>query len=58
MEQAFENALRYISDILMQDPHIPLSDIIDKASQKFDLTPIQSENLLRMYLERKANGVK
>ena len=53
MDQAFENALRFISETLREDPHAPLSVVLDRASHKFDLTPIQSENLLRMYLEMK-----
>ncbi|HEY1407222.1 MAG TPA: hypothetical protein VF857_11480 [Spirochaetota bacterium] len=53
MDRALENALRFISETLSENPYDPLSVVVERACQKFDLTPAQGENLLRTYLEQK-----
>lgn len=45
-----ENAIRYISDELKLNPGAKRSDLIDAASRKFDLTPMQSEMLVNKYV--------
>ena len=44
-------AVRYISDQLQEDADQPLLALVDKASQRFDLTPKEEEYLIQFYRE-------
>jgi hypothetical protein len=49
--ESLRRAVRYVSDRLREDADKPLLSLVDEASQRFDLTPKQSEYLLRFYRE-------
>jgi hypothetical protein len=49
--EALRRAVRYVSDRLRENADTPLLSLVDEASQRFDLTPQQSEYLLRFYRE-------
>jgi hypothetical protein len=49
--EALRRAVRYVSDQLQENADRPLLSLVDEASQRFDLTPKQSEYLLRFYRE-------
>jgi hypothetical protein len=45
-----EEAVRFISMELKDDPEADKTQLIEKASQKFDLNPLQTEFLLNKYI--------
>ena len=45
-----EKAIHFISLELKQNPATDRSKLIEEASQKFDLTPLQSDFLLNKYV--------
>lgn len=45
-----QDAVKFISDVLKENPNADLSKLIEEASQKFDLNPLQAEFLLNKYL--------
>lgn len=49
--ESLRRAVRYISDRLREDADKPLLSLVDEASQRFDLTPKQSEYLIHFYRE-------
>ena len=49
--ESLRRAVRYVSDQLREDTHKPLLSLVDEASQRFDLTPKQSEYLIHFYRE-------
>ena len=49
--ESLRRAVRYVSDQLREDAEKPLLPLVDEASQRFDLTPMQSEYLIRFYRE-------
>jgi hypothetical protein len=49
--ESLRRAVRYVSDQLREDADKPLLSLVDEASQRFDLTPKQSEYLIRFYRE-------
>ena len=48
-DQSLEKAVRFISDSLKEDSSVKTHELIETASRKFDLSPIQVEQLFRMY---------
>lgn len=46
-----QRAIRWISGRLQERPAANRSELIDAASQEFDLTPRQEEFLYHMYLK-------
>lgn len=50
MDQSVENAVRFISDTLKDNPAADRLSLVERASEKFDLTPLQSEHLMEMYV--------
>lgn len=48
--KAIEDAVRYISLELKDNPGADKTKLIEDASQKFDLSPIQTEFLLNKYV--------
>jgi hypothetical protein len=51
--RSLEEALRYISAELRENPSTPIAQLIEKTCKKFDLSPIQGEQLLQKYLSAK-----
>ena len=49
--ESLRRAVRYISDQLQEDADQPLLSLVDKASQRFDLTPKEEEYLIHFYRE-------
>ena len=49
--ESLRRAVAYISDQLREDADKPLLSLVDQASQRFDLTPKESEYLLHFYRE-------
>ena len=49
--ESLRRAVRYVSDQLGEDPDRPLLSLVDEASRRFDLTPKESEYLIRFYRE-------
>lgn len=50
MELELENALRYISEKLLENPETELSPLIEDASRRFDLSPLETEFLINKYI--------
>jgi hypothetical protein len=53
-DQNLEKAVRFISDSLKDNTSAKMHELIETASSKFDLTPIQVEQLFRMYAKGKS----
>jgi len=49
--ESLRRAVRYVSDQLREDAEKSLLSLVDEASQRFDLTPKQSEYLIQFYRE-------
>jgi hypothetical protein len=45
-----EEAIRFISMELKENPEADKTQLIEKASQKYDLNPLQTEFLLNKYV--------
>jgi hypothetical protein len=45
MDESIKNAVKYISEILKENPGTDKLKLIDEASKKFDLNPMQTEFL-------------
>ena len=50
MDQSLENAIRFISDALCENPKADKVKLIEAASERFDLTPMQEEHLYDFYI--------
>ena len=48
-DQNLEKAVKFISDALKDNSSAKIHDLIETASGKFNLTPLQVEHLVRMY---------
>ncbi|MCI0484880.1 MAG: hypothetical protein L0Y78_09900 [candidate division NC10 bacterium] len=57
MEQGLKEAIKWINGELQDDPKATIGLLIDKASQQFNLTPLQTDFLYREY-QRKGNRPK
>ena len=53
--ESLRRAVRYVSDQLREDGDKPLLSLVDEASQRFDLTPKESEYLIHFYREALRN---
>jgi hypothetical protein len=49
MNTSLEKAVRHISDTLAENPGSNIFTLVEKASHMFNLTPIEEEQLLRIY---------
>jgi hypothetical protein len=49
--ESLRRAVRYVSEQLQENADQPLLPLVDKASRRFDLTPNESEYLIRFYRE-------
>ncbi len=50
MDKSMEDAFRFISQELKENPKANKSKLIEEASQKFDLDPKQTEFLINKYI--------
>jgi hypothetical protein len=50
MDQSVENAIRFISDALCENPKADKVKLIEAASERFDLNPMQEEHLYDFYI--------
>ena len=50
MEESMKNAIRYISEQLKDDPEYNKNKLVEEASSKYDLSPLQTEFLLNKYV--------
>ncbi|MBN2159463.1 MAG: hypothetical protein JW807_08715 [Spirochaetes bacterium] len=50
MDKSMEDAIRYISNELKENPNAGKSKIIEEAAQKFDLDPKQTEFLVNKFV--------
>ncbi len=50
MDPSMENAFRFISAELKENPGVDRSALIDEASRKYDLSPMQTEFLINKYI--------
>jgi hypothetical protein len=53
MDTSLEEAVRFISLELIESPGTDKSLLIEKASQKFDLNPLQTDFLYNKYVLQK-----
>ena len=49
MEQGLKDAMKWINGELQDDPGTSVNLLIDRASQQFNLTPLQTDFLYREY---------
>ncbi len=47
--ESLRRAVRWISGRREENPEKPLMALVDEAMRRFDLTPVQSEYLVRFY---------
>jgi hypothetical protein len=50
MDPSMENAFRFISAELKENPGVDRSALIDEASRRYDLNPMQTEFLINKYI--------
>jgi len=50
MEESMKNAIKYISEQLNDDPGQSKNQLIEEASRRFDLSPLQTEFLINKYV--------
>ena len=50
--EQLKKAVKWISDQRTEDPNVPLFTVIEHACLKFDLTPKDSEFLIRHFIEQ------
>jgi hypothetical protein len=54
--EQLRKAIKWISDMRLEDPKAGLLGLIDSACLKFDLTPKDSEVLMHFFAEEKAES--
>ncbi len=47
--EAIRRAVQWLSDARKENPDATLTQLLDQAAQRFDLTPLDAEFLLREY---------
>ncbi len=52
IEVGLKKAIQWISDRRREDPAVNLSRLIDEASLKFELSPLQADFLYRHFTEK------
>lgn len=52
-EPPIKQAVKWIDEQLLEDPTADRMTLIDRASRRFDLTPLDAEFLLRHLSQRK-----
>lgn len=53
-EPSIKRAIKWIDEQLEENPKADRITLVDQASQRFDLTPLQQDFLLRHLAERKS----
>jgi len=53
MDKSIEDAIRFISNELEENPDTNRSSLINRACQQFDLTPMQGEFLTNKFILEK-----
>ena len=53
MNKSMEDAIRYIGSELKENPDADRNRLIQEASEKFDLNPLQTEFLVNKYIIEK-----
>jgi hypothetical protein len=54
--EAIRQALRWISEERKAQPERPLSELLETAGQRFDLTPLEQESLITWLSEQRTEG--
>jgi hypothetical protein len=54
-EAPIKQAVQWIDDQLHDNPQVDRTKLIDEAGRRFDLTPLDSEFLLRHLSQRKSS---
>lgn len=54
-EAPIKQAVKWIDEQLLDNPQADRTSLIDKAARRFDLTPLDSEFLLRHLSQRKSS---
>ena len=49
-DQSLEKSVRFISDTLKETPETNRLKLIEEASRRFNLSPVQAEHLLQKYV--------
>jgi hypothetical protein len=52
-DKTMEDTIRFISSELKENPDIDRTKLIERASQKFDLNPLQTDFLMNKYVYNK-----
>ena len=55
-EAAIKQAIKWLDEKLRDDPAAPRVKLVDEASRRFDLTPLDADFLLRHLAERGRTG--
>jgi hypothetical protein len=55
-ESPIKQAVKWIDDHLSDDPHADRLRLIDEASRRFDLSPLDADFLARHLAERTSGG--
>jgi hypothetical protein len=55
-EAPIKQAVKWLEGQLVDDPKADRTKLIDEASRRFDLTPLDTDFLYRHLAERKARG--
>ncbi len=50
MNKSMEDAVRFISGEIKDNPDVNMSKLIEEASRKFDLDPMQTDFLINKYV--------
>lgn len=50
MDESLSDAVKYISDVLLSSPDVDIVKLVEEASQKFDLNPMQEEFLTGKFI--------
>jgi hypothetical protein len=54
-EAPIKQAIKWLDEQLREKPGLDRVTLVDEASRRFDLTPLDADFLLRHMAERKAN---
>ena len=54
--EKLRRAVRFVSDRLREENAAPLAALVNEATLRFDLTPKESEYLIRFYREAEQRG--
>lgn len=56
--ELLRRAAGYVSDTQSEDPSKKIADIVDEAAMRFNLSPLDSESLLRLFTrETSSSGI-